>query len=1130
MPRGYIPLHLHTHYSLLDGLSKIPDLVALAKKYQMSSLAITDHGVLYGAIEFYEACKAEGINPIIGEEVYIAPYRLQDKRPKMDEKYYHLILLAKNETGYRNLLKLTSIAQLEGYYYKPRIDLEVLEKYHEGLIATTACIGGEVAHAATAHGYEKAKRMAEKYRRIFGEDFYLEVQYRPTLPEQKIINDIYYKLSGELGIPVVATNDSHYLKLEDNEAQDILVCIQTKKHLDDKDRLCMMGENLALVPPEEMEAWFSDHPEALENTHKIAEKCRLTIELGKLQFPEYPLPEGRTPAEELRYLCNEGMKKRYPETNKKILDRLEYELDIIAKTGFASYFLIVQDFVNWAKAHGIVVGPGRGSAAGSIVSYLTGITDIDPLLYDLYFERFLNPARISMPDIDLDFADTRRDEVIHYVEEKYGKDHVAQIITFGTIAARAAIRDAGRVLKIPYSFCDQLAKLIPMGMTLQESMERVPEIKKMYESEDNARRVLDNAKRIEGVARHASRHACGVIITRDSLVEHVPLQHASRDDSTIISQYSLHAVEDLGLLKIDFLGLKNLTIIETTLKLIEKTTGEKVDISKISLHDKKTFALLQKAQTTGVFQLESSGMRRYLRELKPTELEDIIAMVALYRPGPMEWIPQYIEGKHKKMHAEYLHPKLQPILEKTYGVPLYQEQLMEIAQSLGGFSLAEADILRKAIGKKISKLLKQQKEKFIAGCLKNTIEKRIAEEVFQFMEPFARYGFNRSHAACYALIAYQTAYLKANYSAQFMTALLTSDYGDTDRIAIEVSECRDLGIEVLPPNINESYTNFTLVKESLGECPRIRFGLAAVKNIGTAIVEAMVQERKNNEKYKNLEDFLRRVRHKDLNKKSLESLAKSGALDEFAERNQIMQNIDQLLLYIKNISQEMESGQINLFSELPAEHGPQLRLRETPPASQSERLSWEKQLLGLYISSHPMDPYQEMIPEDQRIGNILAEHLRSLVDVVGVVTKVHRVFTRSGDTMFFITLEDKTGNIEAIVFPKLKESSPELWEEGKILRIEGELSDKENQFKILASSAQLFKKEDRLRSRVMVHVPSKIKKDTFSKLRMILDVSSGPFLVTLMVGEKQVPTKKTISEDAIRSLRVLFGEESIKML
>jgi len=1048
----------------LDGLSKIDELVRKAKDEGMEALALTDHGVMYGIVEFYEKAKAAGIKPIIGVEAYLARNGRQDKRGRIDERPYHLILLAKNKIGYQNLIKLTSIAHLEGFYYKPRIDWEVLEKHHEGLIALTACLQGEVPASVRNGDIGKTEEIILRYKNLFGEgNFYIELQRHKNSPEQEQVNQVLITLAKKLNIPLVATNDIHYLNAEDAEAQDVLLCLQTKKKREDTDRMNLMQFDISFRSTAKMAADFADLPETITNTQKIVADCNVELELGKINLPFFAVPGGKSPNEYLKELCYEGIGKRYGQAakdeklKKEIVDRLEYELGVIDKTGFASYFLIVQDFVNWAKNQGIIVGPGRGSAAGSIVSYLTNITDIEPLKYELLFERFLNPERISMPDIDLDFADTRRDEVIHYVEDKYGHDHVAQIITFGTMAARASLRDVGRVLDLPYAYCDKVAKLVPAMSTLSEALEMNPELKEIYDKDPNGKKLIDTAKKLEGVARHSSTHACGVLITKDPLDSYVPLQYASSDDKTIISQYSLHPIEDLGLLKMDFLGLKNLTIIENTLEVILKTERLKININEIPLEDEKTFRLLQKAETTGVFQLESSGMKRYLRELRPTVFEDVIAMVALYRPGPMEWIPDFIAGKQGKRETKYLHPILKPILEKTYGVAVYQEQVLQIARDLAGFTLGEADILRKAVGKKIPKLLQEQKEKFIKKSVANGVKKDIAEKVFTFIEPFAGYGFNRAHATCYAMIAYITAYLKANWPNQFMASLLTSEGGDTDRIAIEVEECKQMGIEVLAPDVNESFSTFTVVAESIkAGKPRIRFGLGAIKNMGENITKMIIRERKENGPYKNLEDLLSRVQDKDLNKKSLESLIKSGSLDQFGERNQMLYNIEKILNYSKELKKEGKNGQSSLFGLSPTTAlSTSLRLEPAPEATKKDKLAWEKELLGLYISDHPFrefEPYlRDLIVPISRLND---DDVEGSVKVAGVVTTIKKIFTKNNEIMLFVKIEDATSSTEILIFPKLFKLKPNVCAEGRVIIAAGKLSDKEGEKKLLADDIQ----------------------------------------------------------------------------
>ena len=1153
---NFVHLHIHSHYSLLDGLPKIDELVKRAKELNMKALALTDHGVLYGAIEFYQKAKAAGIKPIIGVEAYLAPNGRLNKRAKIDERPHHLVLLAKNRTGYQNLIYLTSQAHLEGFYYKPRIDFELLENHHEGLIALTACLQGEIPKAVKNNQLDKAENLIKQYKDFFGEgDFYLELQHHPNLEHQERVNQQLIELSNKLNVPLVATNDVHYLNSTDADPQDVLLCIQTKKKQSDPDRISYLGEDYSLRSPKEMASFFPTVPEAIKNTEKIAEQCNLEIEFGKVLLPHFETPAGQSADDYLRELCFAGLKRRFgielkpeylnqemkDEKAKAIVKRLEYELSVINKTGFASYFLIVQDFVNWAKNNKIVVGPGRGSAAGSLVSYVLNITNIDPLEYDLLFERFLNPERISMPDIDLDFADSRRDEVIKYVENRYGKDHVAQIITYGTMAARAAVRDVGRVQGLPYSYCDRVAKLIPMFMNLDEALKTISELKEIYESDSDGKKLLDTAKKLEGVARHSSTHACGVVITPEPLEKYVPTQYASQDDKTIITQYSLHPIEDLGLLKMDFLGLKNLTILENTIDIVKKTTGVEIQIDKIPLDDKKTFRLFRQGETIGVFQLESSGMTRYLKELKPTDLEDIIAIVSLYRPGPMELIPDYIAGKQGKKRISYLHPKLEPILKKTYGIAVYQEQILQIARDLCGFTLGEADVLRKAIGKKIKKLLLEQEEKFMQGAIKNGIKKDIATKLFDFIEPFARYGFNRSHAACYALIAYQTAYLKAHWPAQFLAALMTSDYGNTDRIAIEVAEVKKIGIQVLPPDINESYSTFTVVRESLEKKePTIRFGLMAIKNIGTNIVRKIIDERKKDGPYQNLDDFLRRVQTKDLNKKSLESLIKCGALDNFGERQTLLDNLDAILTYAKNSQRETLNGQTNLFGMLPVTNSPKLKLKESEPASKKQKLAWEKSLLGMYVSEHPLQEYAPYLEKITIPLRKLAAKARGGITVGGVVTQIKRIITKTQEPMLFVRLEDQSGSIEILVFPTTLKEKPEIWQEEKILLVSGRLSSKEGVLKMICEKAQeldleQLKKVGKNREKIVNLKIAKLEKDILNKLKSIFKEHPGFCQVCLIIQNhnqtKKIATQTSIDPNSVvvGKIEAILGKNSVEL-
>ena len=1461
-------LHVHSHYSLLDGLAKIDQLLDACQELKMPSIALTDHGSMYGLVEFYKKAKKRGIRPIIGCEAYVAFEDMHQKRPNIDNKRYHLVLLVKNEEGYRNLVKLTTKAYLEGFYYKPRIDKELLKKHAKGLIGLSACIAGEIPRAIISGKIDQAEKLTLEYQEIFGKgNFYLEIQHHSNLLEQKQVNDALIKIAKKHKVPLIATNDVHYVKPEDAEAQDVLMSIQIDKRLADQDRITMKSNDFSLRPTEQMIKDFKDVPEAIENTQKIVEKCNFEFELDKIQLPSFEVPNGQTPDEYLESLCKKGLEKiRFEASSKEVLDRLNYELDVIKKTGYASYFLIVQDFINWAKSKNIVCGPGRGcflpdtkillkdghqkniqeikpneriisafgnkrkikkvlsydadeeiaiikskmsafdlkltkdhkvlavkhnmcpikptkstickptcntscrknlyknyklqwikaedlkkndflvypivkhrriktikfdllnfnnldarlkgnnkyvwyevgtnkliqkkikryivldkkfaellgfyiaegwsrtrrerreatigfgfhknekeyiekvrkllkqifelkssvtphktrnscqvhaysrivgrflqklcgqysqnkhipyqifessneivislltslfkgdgskkdlmrinfdstslnlvsqvkmllgrigimssiktrkyknpnwhqsykltisgkqlfkfnqlfkgfqipikkqkfyrndtfiwrnyiwfpikevlfkkykgkvydltvekdtsyvanditvhnSAAGSIVSYLIGVTAVDPLKYNLLFERFLNPERISMPDIDLDFADDRRDEVIEYVAKKYGQGHVAQIITFGTMAARAAVRDVGRVLDYSYSFCDQIAKAIPLGSTLEKAIYESQELHSSYESDDNTKRLIDMAMKLEGVVRHASTHACGVVITKEPLNELVPCQYPTQSDESIVTQYEMHSIEDLGLLKMDFLGLKTLTVIQNTLNQIKEHSKQEINLANIPLDDKKTFDLFQQANSTGVFQLESNGMKRYLKQLKPTQFEDIIAMVALYRPGPMEFLPEFIARKHGLKQIEYLHPLLKPILENTYGICVYQEQLMRIARDLAGFTLSEADVLRKAVGKKIKKLLDEQKERMIDGMIKNNIESKIAKKIWKTIEPFAQYGFNASHATCYALIGYQTAYLKAHFPTEFMAATMTSEQNDIERIAFLVNECQQMNIKVLPPDINESNQNFSRIDEKI-----IRFGLKAIKNVGENIVQSIVQERKNNGPYQSITDFIERVQSKDLNKKSLESLTRCGALDVFGERNQILTAMEQILNLARESQKAKENGQVSLFAGQPDIEASSFKLPKVIPADKKERLSWEKELLGLYISEHPFKNYEKRLAKiATSCRNLSKNQVGQRVKIGGFINKIRKINTRTGHPMLFVEIEDTTGRIEALVFPNTLERTSTSWQEEKIVLVSGRLSDRDGNLKILCDSVKVLK-------------------------------------------------------------------------
>ncbi len=1048
-------LHTHSHYSLLDGLPKIPELLDYVKELGMDSVALTDHGVLFGAVEFYKEAKARGVKPIIGCEVYMASGSRLSKQPGVDSKSYHMILLARNEQGYKNLVKLVTAAHLDGFYYKPRIDEELLEQHAEGLIGTSACLNGKIPKLLLANKMDEAVELAKRYETLFGKGhFYLELQYHKNIPEQQKLNEKLLELQKKTGIPLVATNDIHYLRPEDADAQDILMLINTGADPNDPERLSLKTDDFSMIPPDQMAEIFKDTPEAISNTQKVAELCQFEFELGKTKLPHFPVPEGKTAESFLTELCEEGLIKRFGENvTPEIRERMNYELSVINKTGFAGYILIVQDFVNWAKNNRIVVGPGRGSAGGSLVCYITNITNVNPIQHDLLFERFLNPERISMPDIDMDFTDRRRDEVLEYVAQKYGRDHVAQIITFGTMAARAVVRDVGRALQIPYSYCDLLAKMIPTGMDLNETLEKVDEFREKYNVDPQAKQLIDLGRKLEGVARHASTHACGVVISADPLTESVPLQHPPGQDTAIVTQYEMHGIEDLGLLKMDFLGLKNLTIIEDTLARIYVVQGKSIDINTIPYDDEKTYQLFQDAITTSVFQLESDGMKRYLKELKPTVFEDIVAMVALYRPGPMQFIPDYIERKHGKQKITYIHPKLEPILKNTQGIMIYQEQLMKLAQEVAGFTLGEADVLRKAVGKKIKSLLDAQEKKFIEGCVKNGLKQTVAEELWQWILPFAAYGFNKSHSAAYGIIAYQTAYLKAHYPVEFMASVLTSERADVERIALLIEECKKMQIEVLAPNINESLKNFTVVPGK----NQIRFGMLAIKNVGENIIIAVTEERKANGPFASITDFISRVRTKDVNKKSMEALIKAGAFDEFAERNQLLQNLEKLLEISRDKQKAKDTKQIGLFASSPATAKTfnEIRLDPAPPAATLEKLTWEKELLGLYVSSHPLYSFKKVFEtRTTPIATIDATKVNQKLVVGGLISSVKKIITKTGKPMMFMKLEDLSGKTEVVVFPILMEKNPAALQENKIVFIAGRVDDRNGEIKIVADDIQ----------------------------------------------------------------------------
>lgn len=1046
----FVHLHVHSHYSLLDGLGKVDQLVAKAVELGMPALAISDHGVMHGAIDFYLECQKQGLKPIIGQEAYVARRKHTDRSSTDDTKPYHLLLLAKNFEGYQNLIKLTSIAHLEGYYYRPRIDRDLLSRYSKGLIASSACLASETSRLIMDKNHDQLEETVSEYREIFGKDnYYLELQHHPSIPEQQVVNQHLKDLAEKTGLPLIATNDVHYVNAEDRVAHDMLVCIQTGKLVSDSDRMLYTGDFSLKTPSEMLEA-FSDVPEAISNTLKIAEMVNLEIPLDqKNLLPQFKLPKGETEESYLKKWCEKGLVERYSVVTPEIRARMDYELETVMKTGFPGYFLIVADMIQFARSKGIYVGPGRGSAAGSIISYVTGITNVDPIKYGLLFERFLDLNRISLPDIDVDFEDTRRGEVIEYLKQKYGDDHVAGIITFGTIMARAAVRDVGRVMGMPYAKVDALAKLVPAPIQgrhtpLAKSIQEAPELKNAYDSDAESRQIIDAAIKLEGTIRHASQHACATVISKEPLDQYVAVQLAQGGDVHQVTQYSMGPIEKIGLLKMDVLGLANLSTMHRATEIIEAVYGDKIDIYNLPLDDEKTFELLGRGETTGVFQLESSGMKRYIKELKPTRFEDITAMVSLYRPGPMQWIQSFINRKNGVENVTYLHPLAENALQETYGIPVYQEQVMKMSKDMCGFTGSEADTLRKAIGKKIPKLMAQMKEKFVNGAVEKGVVQSQARQIWKQLEDFAAYAFPKSHATCYALIAFQTAYLKAHYPDCFMAALMTSDLGDIDRLSIEISESERLGLTVLPPDINESFADFAVVKEKKA----VRFGIAAIKNVGSSVASAIVRERKKNGPYQSLTDFLSR-NSKTLNKKVLESLVKTGALDRFEERARLYAGLEIITKFVA-ANGHADADQLSIFgSTNPKENVASIELPPAKPDSDSY-LNWEKELLGLYLSDHPLKQFSDILStQAQALGTLDAAMAGQVVRVGGIIHNIKKITTRNGQTMGFAELEDLTGNIELVIFPNIFQERQELWGPDSMILSEGKISDKDNSVKLL---------------------------------------------------------------------------------
>lgn len=1044
---NFIHLHTHSHYSLLDGLSKVPDLVKTAKKNGMCALALTDHGNMYGAIEFYKECQKAEIKPIIGVEAYIAERSRFDKEPGIDNKRYHLTLLAKNKQGYKNLMKLVSLSNLEGFYYKPRMDKEVLRKYHEGIICLSGCIGSELSRAVMADNLDKARALIKEHQDIFGkENYFLEVHAHPKIEGDKKIRDGILALGKELKIPVVAGHDSHYLCQEDHNAHNTLLAVNTSGS-DSKEgtKLEFSDDDFSLIDEEKALELFRDCPEVVKNTKMVADLCEnYDLELGKAYFPDFPIEEGKTPDEMLREQTYEGFNFRGLKKTKEYTDRLEYELGIIKQKGYPTYFLVVGDLLRFARENGIYTNV-RGSVAGSLTTYLLGITNVDPISYKLPFERFLNPERPSLPDIDMDYADNRRDEVIAYAKEKYGEDKVAQIGTFGTMMAKGSVRDVARALGYPYATGDKISSMIPLGsqgspMTIKKAMELVPELKEAYNKEPDTKKIIDLAMKLEGCVRHISVHAAGVVIAPKPLEEFTPIQYDPKGGH-IITQYDMYSIEDAGLPKFDFLGIRNLAILALAVKLVKKVQDKDIDIIKIPLDDKKTFSLLSKGETIGLFQLNGTGMTHYLKELKVSTIHDINVMVALYRPGPMENINEYIARKHGKKPITYMHPKMKNFLDTTFGVLVYQDDLLMTAIEVAGYSWGEVDKFRKAVGKKIPAEMAKQHIKFVEGCQTfGGLTEKQAEDIWKLFEPFQGYGFNKAHAASYGLVAYQTAYMKANFPVEYMTAILTSESGDVEKIAEIVRECTRMKIEVLPPNINESFGDFTIIDGQDGN-KDIRFGLYTIKNLGKDIADAIIAERKVRGKFKSLADFFERINHKNLNKKSVEALAKAGAMDELAERNMILGNLEILLSFNKETRDSV--NQDSLFGEIGGVSAT-LSLSPQEPISKRDKLAWEKELLGLYISGHPLDEYKDKIEKHGTLIKDIKSKCKpnQIVTVAAVIDEIKTFTTKNNSVMSFIKLSDCSGNIEAVAFSRIYENYRDVLVANNVIAMKGKITER----------------------------------------------------------------------------------------
>ncbi len=1132
----FVHLHTHTEYSLLDGAGRIKESVARAAELGMPALAITDHGVMYGVIDFYKAAKKAGVKPVIGCEVYVAPRSRTDRDPRRDSRQHHLVLLARNMDGYKNLMELVSRGFSEGFYYKPRVDHELLKRYSSGLTALSGCLAGDIPAAIMEHREEDALRLISFYRDTFGkENFFLEIQDH-GIPEQKEVNQGLIQLSKATGTPLVATNDLHYIKSSDAEAHDVLLCIQTGKTVEDAGRMRFSSSEFYLKSAEEMEALFPEQLDALDNTLAIADACNLDFEFGNTHLPVYEIPVDYDDNGYLRKVCMDGAHSRYgEELSAEVVERLDFELNVIKQMGYASYFLIVWDFIRYAHEKGILVGPGRGSAAGSLVAYCLSITNIDPLKYNLLFERFLNPERVTMPDIDIDFCYEKREKVIDYVVEKYGVESVSQIITFGTMAARAAVRDVGRALNLPYAEVDKIAKMIPaeLNISIADAMEKTPELQELTKSDPRVAKLIELSLAVEGLPRHASTHAAGVVISRDPLVNYVPLQKSGEDG--MVTQFPMGTLEELGLLKMDFLGLRTLTIMEEAVRLIKMSLGKEVDISKLPLNDEATYALLSHGDTAGVFQLESSGMRSVLRELKPNVFEDIIAVVALYRPGPMEQIPTFIQSKHGHIPIRYAHPSLEPILKETYGVMVYQEQIMQVAATMAGFSLGEADLLRRAIGKKKLEVLNEQREKFVKGCTAKGHSAKAANEVYDLIVKFASYGFNKSHAAAYALIAYQTAYLKANYPTQFMAALLTGVMGTSDKVATYIGDCKRMGIDVLAPEISISEANFTVSGEK-----EIRYGLSAVKNVGAGAIESILKARSELGSFESLRDFCSKVDLRACNKKVMENLIKSGAFDCFgANRNQLLAILDDTVSAGQTMQKERQSGQMCMF-EFAEEDCDWIKLEDEypdlPAPSSRERLAMERESIGLYISGHPLQEYSKVLSHYPYLTN--CSDLKQCQDnaqvvIAGMIVGVKQIITKAGKPMAFFILEDLQNQVEVVVFSAVYEESRAYLENDRVVIVQGRTSHKEEEeAKIIADSISPLPVEAK---EVII---SCIDSYDFSQLLSLKDILQGirgtlPVYLFFPEEKKKVLLSQNywVNDDDPRLLEVenLFGRDAVQI-